>query len=304
MTEGVRGKLDSMNMKSVGEISRDQLIFAGIIVALAFLAWFAFYLIVYQVASGVGIWTLSALLFLAFAISVGLSFFLLKPRLLAIATYVTISILAFVFFGWRGIEISAVLAFFTAMILGYKWVRLEQERLIPFWYTRLIHKGMPIFFTGLAFALALFYSASPAGRVSAAPQIPQAIVSAMLIPAEYALRAYMPDFRKDMKVSEIEGLGEGAVKNYFAQLPREDSGKTVAEFVADLINTQLEASILSYNQFLPIIYLFGLFLIFKAISAPFMWIAIGVGWIVMKTLLRLKLLKLHKVGVEKEELTL
>ncbi len=293
-----------MNMKSVGEISRDQLIFAGIIVALAFLAWFAFYLIVYQVASGVGIWTLSALLFLAFAISVGLSFFLLKPRLLAIATYVTISILAFVFFGWRGIEISAVLAFFTAMILGYKWVRLEQERLIPFWYTRLIHKGMPIFFTGLAFALALFYSASPAGRVSAAPQIPQAIVSAMLIPAEYALRAYMPDFRKDMKVSEIEGLGEGAVKNYFAQLPREDSGKTVAEFVADLINTQLEASILSYNQFLPIIYLFGLFLIFKAISAPFMWIAIGVGWIVMKTLLRLKLLKLHKVGVEKEELTL
>ena len=304
MTEGVRGKLDSMNMKSVGEISRDQLIFAGIIVALAFLAWFAFYLIVYQVASGVGIWALSALLFLAFAISVGLSFFLLKPRLLAIATYVTISILAFVFFGWRGIEISAVLAFFTAMILGYKWVRLEQERLIPFWYTRLIHKGMPIFFTGLAFALALFYSASPAGRVSAAPQIPQAIVSAMLIPAEYALRAYMPDFRKDMKVSEIEGLGEGAVKNYFAQLPREDSGKTVAGFVADLINTQLEASILSYNQFLPIIYLFGLFLIFKAISAPFMWIAIGVGWIVMKTLLRLKLLKLHKVGVEKEELTL
>lgn len=304
MTEGVRGKLDSMNMKSVGEISRDQLIFAGIIVALAFLAWFAFYLIVYQVASGVGIWALSALLFLAFAISVGLSFFLLKPRLLAIATYVTISILAFVFFGWRGIEISAVLAFFTAMILGYKWVRLEQERLIPFWYTRLIHKGMPIFFTGLAFALALFYSASPAGRVSAAPQIPQAIVSAMLIPAEYALRAYMPDFRKDMKVSEIEGLGEGAVKNYFAQLPREDSGKTVAEFVADLINAQLEASILSYNQFLPIIYLFGLFLIFKAISAPFMWIAIGVGWIVMKTLLRLKLLKLHKVGVEKEELTL
>jgi len=293
-----------MNMKSVGEISRDQLIFAGIIVALAFLAWFAFYLIVYQVASGFGIWALSALLFLAFAISVGLSFFLLKPRLLAIATYVTISILAFVFFGWRGIEISAVLAFFTAMILGYKWVRLEQERLIPFWYTRLIHKGMPIFFTGLAFALALFYSASPAGRVSAAPQIPQAIVSAMLIPAEYALRAYMPDFRKDMKVSEIEGLGEGAVKNYFAQLPREDSGKTVAEFVADLINAQLEASILSYNQFLPIIYLFGLFLIFKAISAPFMWIAIGVGWIVMKTLLRLKLLKLHKVGVEKEELTL
>jgi len=304
MTEGIRGKIDSINIKSVKEISRDQLIFAGIIVVLAFFAWFAFYLIVYQVASGVGIWAISALLFLAFAISVGLSFFLLKPRFLAIATYLAISLFAFVFFGWRGIEISAVLAFFTAMILGYKWVRLEQERLIPFWYTRLIRKGMPIFFTGLAFALALFYSASPAGRVSAAPQIPQAIVSAMLIPAEYALRAYIPDFKKDMKVSEIEGLRGAAFKNYFAQFSPEERGKTIIEFLADLINTQLEASILSHKQFLPVIYLFGLFLAFKAISAPFMWIAIGMGWIVMKTLLRLKLLKLHKVGVEKEELTL
>jgi len=304
MTEGIRGKIDSINIRSIKEIPRDQLFFAGIIVVLAFFAWFAFYLIVYQVVSGVGIWAISTLMFLAFAISVGLSFFLLKPRLLAIATYLTISILGFIFFGWRGIEISAVLAFFTAMILGYKWVRLEQERLIPFWYTRLIRKGMPIFFTGLAFAIALFYSTSPVGRVSAAPQIPRAIVSVMLIPAEYALRAYMPDFRKDMKVSEIEGLDVGAFKSYFAQLPQDVRGKTVAEFSADLINTQLEASVLTYKQFLPVIYLFGLFIVFKAISTPFMWIAIGIGWIVMKILLYLKLLKLHKVGVEKEELTL
>jgi len=304
MIGGIRGKIDSVNMTSVKEISRDQWIFSGILAVLAFLAWFSFYLIVYQVISGVGIWAVSALLFLAFAISVGLSFFLLKPKILAIATYLAISILAFIFFGWRGIAIFAVLAFLSAMILGYKWVRAEQERLIPFWYTRLIRKGMPIFFTGLAFALAFFYSASPAGRVSAAPQIPQAIVSAMLVPTEYALRAYMPDFRRDMKISEIEELRGGAFKNYFMQFPQDVKGKTVAEFLTDFINTQLETSILSYKQFLPVIYLFGLFLIFKAISAPFMWISIGIGWIVMKTLLRFKVFRLHKVGVDKEELTL
>jgi len=305
--------------KIIAEISRDQWIFSGILVLLSFLAWFSFYLIVYQVMSGVGIWTASALLFLAFAVSVGLSFFLLKPRILAIGTYLAVALLAFVFFGWRGIEVFAVIVFFLTILFGYTRVRREQKNLIPFWYSRLIRKGMPIFFTGVAFTLALFYNTSPTGRISEVPQIPNNIINAALIPIEYGLRASIPDFKRDMKISEVEELGarelprvinappqltSRLVKDYFDKLPAPEREKTVTEFLTMFINAQLQATILPYKQLLPFIYLFGLFLVFRALATPFMWIAIGLGWGVMKILLRLNKLTLRKVQVEREELVL
>ena len=305
--------------KDIAEISREQWLFAGIIAVLAFIAWFTFYLLVYQVASGVGIWIASAFAFLVFAISVALSFFLLKPKILAIATYFAIALLAFLFFGWRGIEVFAVIVFFATVSFGYTRVKREQKNLIPFWYSRLIRKGMPIFFTGLAFALALFYNASPAGRISEVPQIPNSVIRAVLIPVEYSLRASIPDFKRDMKMSEVEELGvrelprvinappqltSRLVKDYFSKLPAPEREKSITEFLTTLINAQLQAAILPYKQLLPVIYLFGLFLVFRALATPFMWAAIGLGWVVMKILLRFNRITLRKVGVEKEELVL
>lgn len=305
--------------KRIAAISRDQWIFAGIIMALAFIAWPTFYLIVYQVSSGVGIWAVSALAFLFFAVSVGLSFFLLKPKVLAIATYLAIALLAFLFFGWRGIEVFAIAVFFITTSFGYIWVQREQAQLIPFWYLRFIRKGMPIFFTGLAFALALFYNTSPAGRISDVPQIPSSIIHVILIPVEYGLRASVPDFRLDMKISEVEALGARelpsvinaspqltgqVVKDYFNKLPATEREKTLTEFLTAFINTQLQTTILPYKQLLPVVYLFGLFLVFRALGTPLMWIAIGLGWVVMKILLRFNKLRLRKVGVDKEELVL
>ncbi|MCH7677423.1 hypothetical protein IH879_21085, partial [candidate division KSB1 bacterium] len=180
-------------------------------------------------------------------------------------------------------------------------------------------KGMPIFFTGLAFTLALFYNTSPAGRISDVPQIPSSIVQAMLIPAEYALRTAIPDFRQDMKISEVEELSvrelpriinapqqltSRMIKDSFDKLPVGEQEKTVAQFLTTFINEQLAATILPYKQLLPLIYLFGLFLVFRALAMPFMWIAIGLGWVIVKILLRLNKLKLRNVSVEKEELIL
>ena len=305
--------------KNIAEISRDQWIFAGILVLLAFIAWFTFYLIVYQATSGVGIWAASALAFLTLAVAVALSFFLLTPRFLATATYLATALPAFLFFGWRGIEVIAVLVFFLTVFFGYTWVQREQKNLIPFWYSRLIRKGMPIFFTGLAFTLALFYNTSPVGRISDVPQIPSSVIDAVLIPVEYSLRTSIPDFRRDMKISEVEELGvrelprainvspqltNRVVKDYFSKLPAPEREKTITEFLTTFVNAQLQATILPYKQFLPVIYLFGLFLVFRALATPFMWIAIGLGWVIMKMLLRVNWLTLRKVEVEKEELVL
>jgi len=305
--------------RDIAEIKRDQWIFAGVLVLFAFIAWFTFYLLVYQVAGGAGIWLTSIFAFLAFAIAGGLSFFLLTPKTFAFLTYSAVAVPPFIFFGWRGIEVIAVLLFFVSTIFGYIWVKREQERLIPFWYARLIQKGMPIFFMGLAFALALFYNASPAGNISEVPQIPRNIIHVMLAPVEYSLRASVPDFRQDMKISEVEALGvrelprvidappqltNQFVKDFFNRLPPEEKEKTITDFMTTFINTQLATTILPYKQFLPIIYLFGLFLVFRALAMPFMWIAMGLGWVIVKILLRFNKLKLRNVSVEKEELVL
>lgn len=300
--EGLRRKL---NFISIDEIGKGQWIFVGVLIALAFLAWFSFYLIIYQVFSGWGAWIFSAFSLLALAVSVGLSFFLLEPKRIALASYASVSLIAFLFFGWRGIEIFAVLVFFIATFLGYKWVNWERARLIPFLYSRLIRRGMPIFFTGLAFALALFYNTSPAGRVAEVPEIPEGAISALLVPAEYGVRTYIPQFRRNLKIVEIMNLETAApIRNYFSRISPEDRGKTVSEFFADLINSQFRATILPYKQFLPFVYLFGLFLVFRAIAMPIMWLSIGVGWLVIKIMLARRVLKLRKVSVAREELIL
>jgi len=305
MVKGLKEKIDSVNINNIQTISKYQWIFAGVIVVLSLLAWFSFYSIVYQVASGVGNWVFSLFAFIAFAISVGLSFFLLNPKFLAIATYFVTAILGFLFFGWRGVEIFAVLIFFFTTSFGYMFVRREQKNLIPFWYSRLIRRGMPVFFTGLAFALALFYSASPIGRAAEAPQLSEGFVGVMTVPLEYSLRAYVPDFRADMLVSDVGRLKGGEIaRGYISQLTSEERGMTVVEFLTNLTNTQINSILLPYKQFLPFVYLFGLFLVFRAIAMPVMWISMGVGWLVIKTMLKFKFLELKKVNVEKEELVL
>lgn len=293
----------------ISQIKRDQLIFAGVIALLAFVAWFSFYLIVYQVAGGAGIWIFSSLAFLAFAISVGLSFFLLASRRLAIATYAIDALIAFPLFGWRGIEIFAILAFFTATFFAYRSVRRELENSISFRCSRLLRAGLPIFFTGLAFTLALFYNTSPAGRISEVPQLSRGFVSIVLIPAEYSIKTFVPEFRRDMKISEVitlnvRGLAGSEVRSYFAGLPEQVQTKTATEFFQTLINDQLRATVITHRQFLPFIYLISLFFVFRAFAMPIMWLAIVTGWITIKIMLALGILELRKVATEKEELVL
>ena len=76
------------------------------------------------------------------------------------------------------------------------------------------------------------------------------------------------------------------------------------EFLTNLINSQISEILLPYKQFLPFVYLFGLFLVFRAIAMPIMWISMGVGWLIIKIMLKFKFLELKKVNVEKEELVL
>jgi len=187
--DGLWKKIDHIKGKKPGALAKEavsgikqsQWIFAGVVVAIAYAAWFLVYLGTYEIYSGFAIWILSAVALLALALGVGLSFFLLYPPKLAYSTYLVISASAFTFFGWRGIELSAVIVFFLTTCFGYIWIKREQALLIRFAYVRLLRRGMPIFFMGLSFALALFYSTSPIGRVMEIPRIPEQAVSTLLV---------------------------------------------------------------------------------------------------------------------------
>lgn len=313
--EGFKQKID----KCSSGIDLKQWIFAGALMGLAFLSWLCLCLAFYQVYSGFQIWGLTLFFLFVLATGVGLSFFLLRPRRLAISAYFAISLFSFLFFGWRGYEIIGVVALLVSTIFGYIWAKREERLLVKFLYTRLIRRGVPIFFTGLAIALAVFYNASPIGSALEKPQLPKAFFSAILVPIEYISKQAFPGFDRNMKLGEVEELSvrevpkiidvppallETFVHDIFSKIPNEEREETLVEFLHKTINGQLDAVILPYKQFLPIVFLFGLFLVFKAIGIPVMWLSIVAGWVAVKILMQLKFLQIRKVGVEKEELVI
>lgn len=314
--EGLRQKIDLK--QSLSGIDRSQLIFAGILVVLALLGWLSVYLAFYQVYIGFQIWALVVFFLFMFATGVGLSFFLLHPRRLAVATYIALALVGFVFFGWRGYEVVGIVAFLATIMFGYLWVKREERLLIKFLHTRLIRRGMPIFFTGLAIALAIFYSSSPMGKMLERPRLPLAFFSAILVPVEYISKQALPGFDRNMKIGDMEDLSvravpklidfqptliETFVRDTFSKIPKEDQEKTLVEFLYKTVNAQLDAILLPYKQFLPVVFLFGLFLVFKAIGIPLMWISIGMGWMIVQFLLKLGVLRIESEDAKREVLS-
>jgi hypothetical protein len=299
------------------KIARGQWVFSGILISLGFVSWLLIYLGFYRVYTDfqIQIWIAAFVSIFIFSIGITLSYFLLHPFKVAAISYLLLSALSFLFFQ----SISAVGIFFFTTLLGYISVKKEQKLIVNFLYSRIIRRGLPIFFTGLALCVAIFYNTSPIGQINEIPQFSEEFVGVILVPIEYALKPSIPDFRKDMLIKDIGDISArelprfidlppavitGIVKDFFAQFPKDVRNKTIVEFLHDIVNTQLRTILLPYKQFLPFIYLFGLFFVFKGIGMPLMWLSIGVGWLLTKILLKFNVLKLKKISIEKEELVL
>lgn len=300
-------------------VKRSQWLFAGILVLSGLVGWIFLYLGLYTSVGGIKIWAYIIFSLFVLSTGMGLSYYLLHPPRLAILTYSISSALAFAIFGWRGWEAIAVLSFFLATLWGYRVVKLEQKIIIPFLYSRLLKRGLPVFFTGLAVAFAIFFNESPLGESIGRPKVPQQLVSIAVIPVEYAIKSAVPEFDKDMKIGDVEKLSmrelpqlfegppqfiDSIVKDFFSRIDEKSKDKTVVEFLYETINVHIDAILLPYEKFLPFIFLFGLFLAFKALGVPIMWLSIGAGWVISSILLSLGILHVRKITVEKEELIL
>jgi len=167
--------------------------------------------------------------------------------------------------------------------------------------------------------LAIIYSASPLGKVLDHPQVPRVFFDVILVPTEYLVKQALPEFHRDIKLAEVEELATreapkflkmppevagSAIREIFSNIPAENQDKKLADFLHEAINRQLDAILVPYKNFLPIAFLFGLFLVFRAISIPIMWLSFGAGWIVVRMLLAFGILKLKKVETDKEVLVL
>ncbi len=299
------------------KIARGQWFFAGVLILIGFVSWFLIYLGLYRLYTDftVQIWIASFISIFILSVTVTLSYFLLYPFRVAVISYLGLSALSFLFFQ----NIFAVGILFLTTLFGYISVKKEQKLIVNFLYSRLIRRGLPIFFTGLALNVAIFYNISPIGEINEVPQFPEEFIGVILVPIEYALKPSVPDFSKDMKIKDVGDISArelpkvidlppaviaGIVKDFFARFPKEVRDKTITEFLHDMINAQLEAILLPYKEFLPFIYLFGLFFVFKGIGMPLMWLTIFMGWIAIKILLKFRVLKVKKIIIEKEELVL
>src|SRR3989344_1802707 len=300
-------------------VKKSQWIFSGALILSAVAAWVLLYFGLYSNLGGVHIWSYIILSLLLLSTGIGLSYYLLYPRRIAILTYFIISAVALGFFGWRGWEVYGVIAFFVATLRGYQVVQYELKIIIPFLYARLLARGLPIFFTGLAFTFAVFFNESPVGQSAGRPQIPKDVMNVAMIPAEYAIKSFEPGFSRNMTMNDAGELFIGRppsffkvppesvrvfLENFFAGVPPESQNTTVSEFLRGGINAQIAAIIRPYEEYLSFVFLLGLFFVFRAISIPMMWLSIGTGWIISNFLKKLGAIHMRKVTVEKEELRL
>lgn len=304
-------------------IGKRQWIFAGAIVVCAVCAWFLLYLVGYEGVRGFRTLIFAASAFLILTVLLSLSFLFLAPRRLAILTYAGVSALFLLpfaltrHFGWE-IFLGAG-AIFVSLIMSNAWTKREQKITIQFSYRSLTRRGLAAFITGVAFALTLMYISSPRGKISDIPQLGDGLGEKILIPVEYLLKPVIPEFRHDMKIREVKELSARevpklvkgsrevtaiAVRELFSRLPKEEQEKTIGNFLQNFVNHQLKSTLAPYKRFFPFLYIIGLFLLLRSIGVPLSWVALGVGWIAMKILLKAKILKIQKVMAEKEEVSL
>lgn len=167
--------------------------------------------------------------------------------------------------------------------------------------------------------LAVIYSASPLGKIFDHPQIPRAFFDVLLLPAEYLVKQALPEFHRDIRLGEVEELAirespkfldappeiiGSVIQKMFSNISTENQDKALSDFLHETINKRIDIMLASYRSFLPLAFLFGLFLLFRAISIPLMWLSFGAGWLIIRILLAFSILRLKKVETDKEVLIL
>ena len=303
--------------------------FGAVVIGSLFVWGFLWFLFLALPASIIP-WVLGILLLLLWSVVVGMSFLIFDPLYLGYITYGAASLSPLVFFGGSGWVWVGVAVFFIFTVVAFRRVVEERELLVSFRFFRLMRRGVPMFFSGLAVLLAFVYHFSPIGAYAVPVQVPRMVVDAVFVPLDGLLESLVPGYYSGMTVGEFQSrVAPSLLGNLIlSTLPQNISGQftqrdlqeltsnftisrdpdvlnqTIPAFTHQRLNEYIAASIEPFKELFSIFFLIGLAFVFKALSVPLMWLAIVLGWLMMKLFLLLHIFEMRLVVVNKEKLVL
>ncbi|MFH1551765.1 MAG: hypothetical protein ABIC36_02715 [bacterium] len=217
--------------------------------------------------------------FLILMIFLGLSWLLVKSRIVLLTTLIIILVCFFFSFGFR---IEYLTIFFVALLLllwgSHKALR-EKELGIKIRVSKILRQGLPSVLTGLCLIISMAYYFSP-----------------LAVIAENRIEIPRPLF--DMIIYPITSGIE--TQTLLLQISEKTDNNDINDVLYQVINQEINKRSQSYQEYFSIGFAVGIFFALKVIGFAFMWIVILFSILIFKILVRIGAIKIQSQAILKE----
>lgn len=273
------------------------------------------------------LYSLPVLALFTFAILFSLSAAFIRDRLLRTATAVLALSGGYLFVPYNAVLISGAIV--TALGGWYAEEQIANEYATSnsFSTRKILRSGLPVFFTTVAFVLAVFYFSFVAGQQDQV-LFPRSLFDVTVPFLESPLQGILPGFRPNASVDDmllalaarelggavdISKLGRAEREGLLAQGRKTLSEQfglrlTGRERVTDILyqvtNVQVAKFLGPYQRYLPFLAAAGFFIAVKAFTLPVYWLTLILVFGVVKLLVAASILKREMVTISAERLHL
>lgn len=299
---------------NISQIPVKQLWLGGIFAAVSVMVWL-FIFRIFSAGTAPGDRTLLLLaVILGWIILFNLTLLFLE-RKIALVLYGVLLLALIFLFGMHTSVLLGVAGLGLTMIWAQQKAQNERNILIEFRAFRISKRALPIFFTGLAFFLALSYQNLILNNALEGDLvISEGVYSSIFEPTEIALSFMFSDYERGMSIGDFQQLirqsfsppelfKESGQNALFSPsfVGEEIASQSLRDFSLSWINTNIRTILDPYRDLLPFFFIVGLFFVFKTFSLPFLWLTLIFSWVVIKILLLYNIVTVKQTSVEKIE---
>lgn len=223
--------------------------------------------------------------FFVLSLLLGLDWLIIKPQLFLNIAFGLIALSFFFSLNFKLVYLGALFIAFLCFISGSRQAIKEKNLLVKIKVNRILKRGLPPFITGICLVASLIFFFSPlSAKNQIQINIPKPLFNVLIKPLIDIFQNQTPD-------------GQLTEKNTI--MPSQNETE---EMIYQTINQGLNRFSLPYKQYFPLGLTIGFFLTIRILCIVFMELIILVDWLIFKLLILLKVFKIEKKMVEKEEI--
>ena len=271
-------------------------------------------------------YSLPVVMLFVFAVLFSLSSAFIQENFVRVATAALSLASGFLVVPFQPVVLSGAILAAAGGWYAARQISNEAEDSNHFSVRKILRGGLPIFFTAVALAIAVFYFSLIGGKTTGF--LPKGLFDAVVPLLEQPLQGILPGFRSDASVDQLilafasQQLGGGIDISELPASERQqllnESRKALAEQLGTPIsgdekgidvlyeaaNAQIAKFAGPYRDYLPFIAAFGFFVAVKAFTLPVYWLTLILTAAAVKLLVTIGLLNRKTETVEVTKITL